>query len=604
MLPGAAQAARLLPTDACVQTGLDSTCRPVAFTLPFHWDASVGERSGSARFGFRFERDPADGDTPTLLLARAGNGFSVQLNGAVLAAVGTGAEVAFHDTTKQPWLIPLPADRLQDDNRLVVTIHAYSGRAAQLQPPRIGSFGEMQAAWEDARAWRVETPRTFMWIAVLIAAICLLMGLVQRDLLFLACGLSQVGWALRLLETGWIRTPLPWPEWGGIVATMLVGTQVALTVYFLQAAELWNVQWRRAGMAFTAMWLLVGPFVVASGLDGLWLAWLGLAFVTLLAVNAYVAREAFERRLFWRWLFVAWWFGLIVAVASDIAESPGSFYVHPTASQLVVGVFSLVLVALVARRLRQATLSDRARSRELRRALAEQQQRLKGLHDAEARREVERATWTERQRLMRDMHDGLGAQLYGLHALAGRPEAARRELQSQIRQAIEELRLVVDAMNPFDGDLAAMLGDLRPPLERRLALSQVDLRWAVDELPKVEELSPAKVQHLKRLLLEAATNIARHSGATQARLSAQASNGALTLELADNGQGFDPNSPRAGNGLRNMRWRAMMIGAQIDIEAQPSCRIRLRLKLAPPPPTVAQNPAEVGTTAAGVASPG
>lgn len=579
---GPVWAGRLVPTDACVQVGLDATCRPIALALPFHWDASVGQRSGSARFGFRLERDEADGPAPTLLLPRAGNGFSVELDGALLAAVGTGAQTPFHDTTKRPWLIPLPAERLSPEgNRLVITVMASGGRAAQLQPPRVGAFAAVQADWEDLRIWRVETPRTLMWIAALIAAICMLMGLVQRDLLFLACGLAQVGWALRLLELGWVRTPLPWPEWGGIVATMLMGTQVALTVYFLQAAGLWSERWRRAGMVFTAVWLLVGPFVVASGVDGLWLAWLGLASAALLAVNLHVAREAFRRRLFWRWLFIAWWVGLMGAVASDIAESPGSFYVHPTASRLVVGLFSLVLVALVARRLREANLSDRARSRELRRALNEQQQRLKLLHEAEARRVVERATWTERQRLMRDMHDGLGAQLYGLHALAGRPEAARRELQGQIRQAIEELRLVVDAMNPFDGDLAAMLGDLRSPLERRLALSQVDLRWAVEELPRMDVLSPAQVQHLKRLLLEAATNIARHSGATEARLSAHSTPDGLTLELSDNGQGFDPNAPRAGNGLRNMRWRAMMLGAQIDIEAQPHCRIRLRLPLDP-----------------------
>lgn len=565
-----------------MQTGLDSTCRPVALSLPFHWDSSVRERSGSARFGFRFERDPSDGATPTLLLGRAGNGFTVMLNGQVLQSVGAGGAAGstpFHDTAKQPWLIPLPTDRLQDDNRLVVTVHASGGRAAQLQPPRVGAFADMQAAWEDARAWRVETTRTLMWIAALIAAICLLMGLVQRDLLFLACGLSQVGWALRLMEAGWIRSPLPWPEWGGIVATMLMGTQVALTIYFLQAAELWDARWRRAATLFTALWLLVGPLAVGSSIDGVWLAWLGLASAVLLGVNAHVARVAFQRRLFWRWLFVAWWVGLIVAVMADVAESPGSFYVHPTSSRLAVGLFSLVLVALVARRLRQANLSDRARSRELRRALAHQQQRLQSLHEAEARREVERATWTERQRLMRDMHDGLGAQLYGLHALAGRPEAARRELQGQIRQAIEELRLVVDAMNPFDGDLAAMLGDLRPPLERRLALSQVELRWAVEELPPVEDFSPARVQHLKRLLLEAATNIARHSGASEARLSAHAAEGVLTLEIADNGRGFDPAMPRAGNGLRNMRWRAMMIGAQIAIETGQGCRIRLSLPL-------------------------
>jgi signal transduction histidine kinase len=278
-------------------------------------------------------------------------------------------------------------------------------------------------------------------------------------------------------------------------------------------------------------------------------------------------------------LLGAWVLASLGAGAADLWASPGSVYVQPTWSRFAVALFSLALVTLVARQLREAYEADRLRSRELKQALAKQQQRLQTLHEEDARREVERATWTERQRLMRDMHDGLGAQLYGLHALAGRPESARRELQGQIRQAIEELRLVVDAMNPFDGDLAAMLGDLRPPLERRLALSQVDLRWSIDELPTIPDFSPAKVQHLKRLLLEAATNVARHSGASEARLSASAHDGVLSLEFSDNGRGFDPNSPKAGNGLRNMRWRAMMIGAQFSMESADGCKLKLRMPL-------------------------
>lgn len=597
-------AARLSLASACVQPVGTATCTPVQATLPFLWDVDHRATSGLARFQFRFTRQPSDGDTPALLLTRAGNAVSVALNGRPLAVIGV-SDPARHDTAKRPWLVPLPPGLLMDENTLEVTIIATAGRAAQLHPPRVGSFPAMQEAWGLAHQWQVETTRTLAWIAGLIGVICAVMWVVQRDPMLLACGVAQAAWAARLLETFHVRTPLPWPAWGGVVATAFVGTQLALAVYFLLAADRWSPTWRRAAIAYAAAWLVGTPIVLWSGSPMLWVSWLALATALLVAVNLHVAQVAFRERLFWRWLMVAWFAAALLAAAADAAESPGSFYLHPTWSRLAIGVFSLALVALVARQLREAHNADQARSRELRRALAQQQQRLQSLHEAEARREVERATWTERQRLMRDMHDGLGAQLYGLHALAGRPEAQRKELQGQIRQAIEELRLVVDAMNPFDGDLAAMLGDLRPPLERRLAHSQVELRWAVDELPPVGDgFSPARVQHLKRLLLEAATNIARHSGATEARLSATAKNGVLTLELADNGRGFDPNSPKAGNGLRNMRWRAMMVGAEFDIDSRNGCRIRLRMPLpAAGPATPAALPEPQGDEVRGLAPP-
>ncbi len=573
-----AGAATLTLAEACVQAVSAKTCASIEPTLPFHWDRSGPDGDGEAVFGFEFARDPADGDTPTLFLPHVGNGFSVSLNGhRVFAIGGTGNQTV--DAGKRPWLVPLPPIRLRDDNRLVITLVAADGRAAQLQPPRIGSYSSMQALYDREHLWRVEATRTLMWIAALIGAICILMWMVQRDALFAACGLAQLAWAMRLAEMFWIQMPLPWPIWSALLATLFAGVQASLCYFFLQAAERWDARWRKGFLGAAVAWAVAVPGIVWTGSATLWLGWLAIVTTAFIATTLYVAWVAFREQQFWRWLLSAWLLASLAAGAADVLASPGSVYLHPTWSRLAVALFSLALVTLVARQLREAYDADRMRARELKSALAKQQQRLQTLHEADARREVERATWNERQRLMRDMHDGLGAQLYGLHALAGRPEAARRELQGQIRQAIEELRLVVDAMNPFDGDLAAMLGDLRPPLERRLALSQVELRWAVDELPTISDFSPSKLQHLKRLLLEAATNIARHSGATEARLAASAQDGVLSLEIGDNGRGFDANSPKAGNGLRNMRWRAMMIGAQFSMESRDGCKLRLKMPL-------------------------
>jgi signal transduction histidine kinase len=578
LLPGLAQAARLVLEEACLQARAEQACSPVSATLPFLWDASGPSGDGQARFGFRFARDPGDGHTPTLLLPHAGNGFSVSLNDQLLFHVGSAGDSTV-DAGKRPWLVPLPPDRLQADNRLVLTIFAADGRAAQLQEPRVGSYAAMQALYDREHQWRVETTRTLMWIAALIGVICLLMWVVQHDVLFAACGVAQIAWAARLAEVFWIQMPLGWPVWSALLATIFAGAQATLCYFFLQAAERWDARWKKGFASAAIAWAVVVPLIVWSGSAAVWLAWLALTTAGFIGITLFVTWTAFREQQFWRWLLAAWVMASLAAGAADVLASPGSVYLHPTWSRFAVALFSLALVTLVARQLREAFDADRARARELKSALAKQQQRLQALHEEEARREVERATWTERQRLMRDMHDGLGAQLYGLHALAGRPESARRELQGQIRQAIEELRLVVDAMNPFDGDLAAMLGDLRPPLERRLALSQVELRWAVDELPTIPDFSPSKVQHLKRLLLEAATNIARHSGATEARLAASCQAGVLSLEIADNGRGFDPKSPKAGNGLRNMRWRAMMIGAQFAIESRDGCKLRLKMPL-------------------------
>ena len=62
------------------------------------------------------------------------------------------------------------------------------------------------------------------------------------------------------------------------------------------------------------------------------------------------------------------------------------------------------------------------------------------------------------------------AKLSGLLSLAGRQGPPAADRQSEVRVAIDEVREVVSAMAPFDGNLATMLVNLRPQLERRLAL--------------------------------------------------------------------------------------------------------------------------------------
>jgi signal transduction histidine kinase len=124
---------------------------------------------------------------------------------------------------------------------------------------------------------------------------------------------------------------------------------------------------------------------------------------------------------------------------------------------------------------------------------------------------------------------------------------------------------VVDAMTPFDGDLGAMLGSLRPRLERRLTLANITLEWAVEELPAAKRLTPIQVQHLERLLLEAVTNIAKHSNASVAVLSAGSVDGVVELGIRDNGRGFEPDAAHSGNGLRNMHWRAATLGGTLSI---------------------------------------
>jgi signal transduction histidine kinase len=185
---------------------------------------------------------------------------------------------------------------------------------------------------------------------------------------------------------------------------------------------------------------------------------------------------------------------------------------------------------------------------------------------------------SERQRILADLHDGVGASLVGLlrHVQSGC--ADRASIERRVQEVLQEMRIAIDALQPRDGDLAAVLGALRYRLDDIIRASGVRLVWEVEELPEVGELKPSTVFALQRIVLEAITNALKHSGAQVLRLSARACNGEVEVRIEDDGRGFDP-SHAAGLGLASMRARAQRIGARLTFQSHPGAGTTVKLSL-------------------------
>jgi signal transduction histidine kinase len=200
----------------------------------------------------------------------------------------------------------------------------------------------------------------------------------------------------------------------------------------------------------------------------------------------------------------------------------------------------------------------------------------------------------ERQRILADMHDGLGASLIGLlrYAQAGKPDA--RELERRVSEALQELRIAIDALEPAEGDLAGVLGKLRYRLEPLFTSAGVHLAWDVGELPAIEALEPTAVFAIQRILLEAVSNAIQHAAPGQIRITAHARGGqSISITVEDDGRGFDPAQPFTGRGLTNMHRRAEQIGASVKISSRPGSGSTVAL-LVPQqlaPKTLMANPA-------------
>lgn len=196
---------------------------------------------------------------------------------------------------------------------------------------------------------------------------------------------------------------------------------------------------------------------------------------------------------------------------------------------------------------------------------------------------------SERERIMRDMHDGLGAQL--MTALRGieRGALGKEQVAQSLQEGLDELRLLMDSSDNTQ-PLQTALANWRNRWDARLAATGLSLHWALDDSLENLELPGDTVLQIMRVLQEAGANIVKHAQATEAAVSAGVRDEgsgvqALVLEITDNGSGMpDDEALKPGRGLRNMRQRAQQIGAAIEVlrhdRGLPGTTVRLRLPLA------------------------
>jgi signal transduction histidine kinase len=198
------------------------------------------------------------------------------------------------------------------------------------------------------------------------------------------------------------------------------------------------------------------------------------------------------------------------------------------------------------------------------------------------RLEREHAIAEERERLMSEMHDGLGSRLIASLHLIEQGDTARDEIAEALRECLDSLRLTIHSLEPTDDDLLSVLASLRYRVEARLRKRGITLVWRVNDIPKIDSLTPQNVLHILRILQEAFTNIVKHAKAKTITVRTGSGREHVFIEVLDDGCGFVCN--REGRGLVSMRKRAHALSAQLELTSTPSgTRLMLQIPCAAKP---------------------
>jgi signal transduction histidine kinase len=493
------------------------------------------------------------------------------------------------DSAKSPVWILIPAGLLPQSAQkteaplmayLEIKISAQHSRYGGLSKVYIGPVDKVKPLFDRDYLWR-NTSSVIVVVALgLMGFVALGIWRQQRDPIFgIFAGAALLG-MLRMSDRIIFTPPLNWPLWGGVTAFAYAAHLLLLCVLALQVANRWtsSVKWVFAAIFFLAFASSMSAFLF--NLPSLWSATLlGLMLPGLLALCAmlvsYYKQKSRETLAILLATVVVLVFGIRDFVLVRLAKSTELTYsLLPHALFFLVLAMAWVVVERYAKQMRlyrdlNQSLEDRVSSRET--ELASSYQRLRVQDQNKAKLE-------ERARIMRDIHDGVGAQLVGLiSALRRRKETSKNSEHDQdlnlASAALDELRMAVDALQPVEGDLATVLATLRYRLQPRLTEAGIEVVWNVEELPFQDNLTPIAVLEVQRILLEAVTNILKHAKATRIVVGGHLYSGRLNepdfvqLSVEDNGVGIDnvTGTISRGQGLNNMQTRARAIGAVLFV---------------------------------------
>jgi signal transduction histidine kinase len=388
---------------------------------------------------------------------------------------------------------------------------------------------------------------------------------------------------------------------GGMLVALLLATAISATAGTLSmvaggvvdapdAPEFWRTWW----LGDTSGGLVVLPLILAWAHHpiGVWRrirTWEGAAMVAsvvALSVIAFTSDEPIRYVVFPALIWAAFRFGppgatLSVAITAGLAIGVTAHHVGPFFQQPIdhetLSTQLFIWVAALTTLLVSAVVCERERSsREL----------------AEARRTEGARAVEERRRIARDLHDSVSQALFStvLHTRTAQ-KALEQEGGSPSGRVGRSLGSIADLTRNVQAEIRSLSFELRrDPVHDGLvaALARYASRLGAGDGLTIDVRGPERPlglsQEVETQLFaigrEALANVQKHAGASAAHVRIATQNGAVVVEVRDNGRGFDPTAGHPGHfGLDSMRSRAAEIGGRIVITSARGSGTAVRVRV-------------------------
>jgi signal transduction histidine kinase len=195
----------------------------------------------------------------------------------------------------------------------------------------------------------------------------------------------------------------------------------------------------------------------------------------------------------------------------------------------------------------------------------------------------------ERFRIARDIHDDFGARVTQISLvssaaqlesdLSPKAKADFAAVTEMSRNLVESLYETVWAVSPENDHLDSVANFICKLANQMCAQASLRCRLLIPDLPLAVPVKSSLRHNLVMTIKEALHNVIKHAEATEVQIGIQFEAKLLTVEIKDNGKGFDPSASPHGNGLSNMARRMQDSGGRWTQESQPGHGTRIRLEI-------------------------
>jgi len=525
-------------------------------SLPHNWDVYRSGFGGIGEYRFVIDYQADEGDKAILLAASMA--ADVYING-----VNTGLSQLDKESTPRYWSryqqFPVVEHQLhQGRNEVLIRVKGYANNSSGLSELLIGPAGAVSQSYQQVMLHANLLTMGALALTILIGLTTGFIGVLGRDWGVAYFSLGSLSSIVYLLDVVMVDIPVSRQVWEIATQSSVIWSEVFFLLFVFYLLDIRH-RWLTSGLlaygvislltlAMTSDGQLLPVGAICEGLSLLFLAvplcicfrrwceheeWIALLVgLSLLMVIGCFARD---------WL--PWALGQGVA-------PPYMFYLGPPS-------FAIIMSVLLITRLLQTFRTELVATQRMTHSVEKQLKQLEQEHGVLLGRWKALIVRGERDSFARELHDGIGGMLANAMTHDDGQQPRMRRL---LRLALGELRMMMSGLDDA-ANISSMLGAVRGTLQQEADACKIELIWLIADIPADIPDTTDNGLQLVRIVQEAVFNAFRHSGSSSVVVHLTS----RSCCISDQGCGFDIHTQASGRGMKNLRWRAHKLGANLEI---------------------------------------